>query len=521
MNAHLKIASGIGAVGLLAIVGMLVIKPILLDSTQTATSDASNVKDTVTIAIDDWVGYIPLCSDYNIKRLRSQGIGLKCINDGANYEERMDKLRRHEIDMAVAEVGSYIIEGDNAKYPGVIVSVIDASNGGDAIVANKNVYPDLDTLKRDKGAKYALMTNSPSEFFGLTTGIHFGMSAMEDRNAWMSPQPSPQEVYRELMSGTSNVAVMWEPYVTKALKTGDFIKLVSTADAQNVVVDVLMANRLFAQEKKSIIVKILATYFKTLKYFSENPDKLDEEITEADPSLDVSDAKSLRAGVHWVNLAENCGYWFGCDDNDWQAEVNIVDTIEMALDVWTRYEEFDKFDSPLPDDDPYRLISSDFLKVLFEQGIDTVSGQQFAGNPLERDFAPLDADQWNNLKPFGQMKTEPILFKVGTNGFRFQGRQTLDDIVSNLKHYPNFRIKVEGHTSDRGNADTNLTLSQKRADAVKRYLTRTYSVDPDRILAVGFGGTKPLRLEPGQSPYNRAYQAKLARVEIHLLAEQY
>lgn len=521
MNAHLKVAAGIGVAGIIGILGMLVVKPLLLDSKQTATSDAANVKHNVTVAIDDWVGYIPLCSDYNIKRLRSQQIGLKCINDGANYEERMEKLRRNEYDMAVAEVGSYIIEGDNAKYPGVIISVIDSSNGGDAIVANKNVYPDLDALKNDKSAKYALMTNSPSEFFGLTTGIHFGISAMDDRSAWMSPQPSPQEVYRELMSGTSNVAVMWEPYVTKALKTGDFVKLVSTADAQNIIVDVLMTNRTFAQDNKALITKILATYYRTLKYFTDNPEKLDEEITEADPSLDVADAKSLRAGVHWVNLAENCAYWFGCDENDWQAEVNIVDTIEMALGVWTTYDEFDKFDNPLPDEDPYRLISSEFLKVLFKQGIDTLSGQQFTGNPLEKEFAPLSVDQWDALKPFGQMKTQPILFKVGTNGFRFQGRQTLDDIVSNLKHYPNFRIKVEGHTSDRGNADTNLTLSQKRADAVKRYLTRTYAIDPDRILSVGFGGEKPLPLEPGQSPYNRAYQAKLARVEIHLLAEQY
>jgi outer membrane protein OmpA-like peptidoglycan-associated protein len=49
-------------------------------------------------------------------------------------------------------------------------------------------------------------------------------------------------------------------------------------------------------------------------------------------------------------------------------------------------------------------------------------------------------------------------------------KEKLDAMVSRLKHYPTFRILVEGHTSFLGDADANKALSQDRADAVVRYL---------------------------------------------------
>ena len=44
----------------------------------------------------------------------------------------------------------------------------------------------------------------------------------------------------------------------------------------------------------------------------------------------------------------------------------------------------------------------------------------------------------------------------------------------------------------RGNASANKTLSQKRAEAVKKYLVDNFKLPPERFVAVGKGATNPV-----------------------------
>ena len=68
-----------------------------------------------------------------------------------------------------------------------------------------------------------------------------------------------------------------------------------------------------------------------------------------------------------------------------------------------------------------------------------------------------------------------------------------------------------------GDPGQNKLLSQKRAEAVARYLNVTYDVDSDRIRAIGYGGAQPLPRKPDQS--ERAWEYGLSRVEIVLVRE--
>lgn len=56
---------------------------------------------------------------------------------------------------------------------------------------------------------------------------------------------------------------------------------------------------------------------------------------------------------------------------------------------------------------------------------------------------------------------------------------------------PNWRLKISGHTDNVGSAKANLVLSQKRAEAVKKYLM-SKGVPADRFKVEWFGGTKPI-----------------------------
>lgn len=57
---------------------------------------------------------------------------------------------------------------------------------------------------------------------------------------------------------------------------------------------------------------------------------------------------------------------------------------------------------------------------------------------------------------------------------------------------PNYRATIEGHTDSVGDADYNLQLSQKRADAVKQAMVEQYGVQSTRIMTQGFGETRPI-----------------------------
>ncbi|MBF0256973.1 MAG: OmpA family protein, partial [Gammaproteobacteria bacterium] len=99
------------------------------------------------------------------------------------------------------------------------------------------------------------------------------------------------------------------------------------------------------------------------------------------------------------------------------------------------------------------------------------------------------------------------------------GKRVLDRMAEKLRHYPNFRVLIKGHTGIGGDPQANLALSAERAEAVARYLMITYAIDSQRIRALGFGGSQPLPRLPGES--DRAYGYRLPRVEIGLVGEGY
>jgi outer membrane protein OmpA-like peptidoglycan-associated protein len=51
-------------------------------------------------------------------------------------------------------------------------------------------------------------------------------------------------------------------------------------------------------------------------------------------------------------------------------------------------------------------------------------------------------------------------------------------------------IRINGHTDDLGNEESNLQLSQSRADDVKRYLIEQ-GITEDRMIATGYGESMP------------------------------
>ena len=56
-----------------------------------------------------------------------------------------------------------------------------------------------------------------------------------------------------------------------------------------------------------------------------------------------------------------------------------------------------------------------------------------------------------------------------------------------LKQYPNTSLVIEGHTSSQGGAKYNKKLSQNRATEIMKVLTNEFSIDSNRLSAIGYG----------------------------------
>ena len=91
-------------------------------------------------------------------------------------------------------------------------------------------------------------------------------------------------------------------------------------------------------------------------------------------------------------------------------------------------------------------------------------------------------------------KLEGISFKSGSATINANAKRILKGVAQKLKEdeaYKDLKIVIQGHTDNRGKAKKNLKLSDRRAKAVMKQLTK-FGVAKNRIKAVGLGSTCPV-----------------------------
>jgi uncharacterized repeat protein (TIGR01451 family) len=86
---------------------------------------------------------------------------------------------------------------------------------------------------------------------------------------------------------------------------------------------------------------------------------------------------------------------------------------------------------------------------------------------------------------------EKVFFATGKSTVLAKSFPLLDNVARVLIAHPEVKlVRIEGHTDSTGKRETNLKLSQDRADAVKAYLVKQ-KVEAERLKAVGFGPDQP------------------------------
>ena len=509
---------------IIVVTGALGVKflwPYFEKSQQRATSDATKTKGKIVVALDNWVGYFILRSPEMENAMRRAGYILICEDDQAAYGRRMDRLKDGEIDFAVATVDSFILSGAARNFPGAIIMVIDESKGGDAILARKEKVAGLDVLKGRTDVRVAFTPDSPSHHLAKAAADHFSVPELLPSGKLRIETSGSQKAMEKLLAGQTDVAICWEPDVSKALADKGIIKLLGTEDTERLIVDILVAGRKTLQKKPEVVQLMINTYFRVLKKYRDNPDLLAEEVKK-ETGLSKKAAVAMLKGVRWVNFSENCEKWFGISAPGQYADEGLIDTIAASARILQNAGDFTS--TPIPDDDPYILTNSRFLETIFAKGLtgsfrSTPGGSSGTVNSLEAPFVPLNDSQWKALKEVGTLKVDPIVFQQGSIDLDIIAKKVIDNAVDRLKHYPNFRVVIRGHTDVRGDKQENTILSKDRSDAVARYLQVVYNIDPNRFRVIGYGGSSPLPQQARET--RRAWMYRLPRVELVLVREDF
>lgn len=117
-----------------------------------------------------------------------------------------------------------------------------------------------------------------------------------------------------------------------------------------------------------------------------------------------------------------------------------------------------------------------------------------------------------NLDNYKSISDVSVTFGFDKSVLTASDKKQLDTMADSLTNTRGYILAVTGGTDTVGNADYNYQLSQRRADAVVRYLAAKYNIPPHKFYLIGIGKDQQVATDS-----TAAGRAKNRRVEIKLM----
>jgi peptidoglycan-associated lipoprotein len=129
--------------------------------------------------------------------------------------------------------------------------------------------------------------------------------------------------------------------------------------------------------------------------------------------------------------------------------------------------------------------------------------------PVAEDpIASRDIGDINKNSPF-----QPVFFALDSSDVDTAAQQALNANAEIMKKYPSWVITIEGHADERGTAEYNLALGERRALSARTYLV-SLGLSADRLRTVSYG--KEFPFDPG---HDEAAWAKNRRAQFVLTSK--
>jgi NitT/TauT family transport system substrate-binding protein len=441
-----------------------------------------NDNDHLTVIVNTWGGFAPLAylnggslePNPESRITKEYGIDLE-IKICDIFDDSRNTFKSGNGDIVYATIDALPVEMGSGstmtQYNAQTFLQVDWSRGGDLIVVTKGI----NTVANLKGKTVAVAEGTASNTFLIKTLESNGMT-MND--VVLKKVTDGIEAAKLFKAGTVDAAVVWTPDDGDCLAAIPGSKvLVSTKSAQYIIADGLLASKEFIEENQELLIKF-STAWLTINGEINNSESAKREAALAfAKAFNVDEGFALNGidKVRLTTLGDNKNF-FGLN-----SQYVGVTGEQLYSKMSIIYSDLRLTSSPVA----WRSVSNTSIVESL-----TLTGYAQDAEAAVK-FTPATPEI--KTKEAVSSKRVSINFATGAYILTDETKSIIDREFAGLaKDFAGFRVRVEGNTDAIGNAQMNLSLSFKRAQAVVDYLIKEYQFDPNRFIVQGNGSKQAI-----------------------------
>jgi NitT/TauT family transport system substrate-binding protein len=433
----------------------------------------------LVVAINTWAGHSPgivfnngMDPNPGSQFKAKYGLDVKFVlfEDPAT---KLAALRSGNVDIMWDTVDNWareasILAEQNQKAKSFIMQ--DWSRGGDGIVSLASIT----SIEGLKGHKIACTQFTPSHFLLLYLLSQSGLSpedraTVEQNIIFTQDAPAAAAAFK---AKQVDAAVTWEPDLSAAVtaRGAEAHVLVSTQAATNIIADTLVARQEVIDKAPDTIRDFVHGWFEGIEAIKNDPQGSYALVGKA-LKLDSDTVSGMLSGLKLTPYADNAQF-YGLTGGKAHYET-LFDT---AFVIWRKKGLVTR-----------PVEAKDWADTRFLQALAADYPGQKVEEPKLAAKAPSEKDRAIINKQI------QIHFTPGSDEIMAGSFLVLDALGETMTSFGNTYLRVEGNTDATGSQKVNLTLSQKRALAVKDYILKNFpNIEAARFQTIGQGAANPV-----------------------------
>jgi outer membrane protein OmpA-like peptidoglycan-associated protein/ABC-type amino acid transport substrate-binding protein len=447
--------------------------------TSLALSGSGKLTRPLVVGINTWAGHAPgivfnagldPSAASNYRKRFGFDVKFVLLEDPA---AKLAAFRNGDVDVMWNTVDNWareasILAEQNQKAKSIIMQ--DWSRGGDGIVSLSTIK----SIEDLKGRKIACTQFTPSHFLLLYLLAQSGLSA-EDRTAveksivFTQDAPAAAAMFK---AKQVDAAVTWEPDLSGAVsaREAEAHVLVSTMAATNIIADTLCARQDIIDRAPETLRDFVYGWFEGIEMMKSDPAASYAVVGKA-LKLDNETVSGMLSGLKLTPFADNAQF-YGLTGGKAHYET-LFDT---AFVIWRKKGLVTR-----------PVDAKDWADTRFISALAQAYPSQAIQEPaiVARKASAQDRAIIN--------KQIQIHFTPGSDVIMEGSYFVLDALGETMTSFGNTYLRVEGNTDSTGSVGGNLTLSERRALAVKNYVLKNFpNIQPARFQTIGRGSQNPV-----------------------------
>src|SRR5712691_10664144 len=317
---------------------LFILVALLLSACGSTTSSGTSTKysGTIHIASSTWTGYALLYLANSKGIWKSHGLDVN-FKDVEDPNDRFIALAAGRLEGMASTVDAFARQQSNG-VAAVEVFPIDASVGGDGILAKNTIQ----TVADLKGKTIGVNQGSVSEWFLAQVleknGLH--LSDVKEQNLTSGAAGAA------FVASKLDVAVTWEPWLSKAKARTDGHILVSSKQYPDLIMDSFAFRKDFIQKYPDTVKDFMKAYYDAFTWMQANQtealkaigDAVQESASDVSADLSTMTLFDLSTGKQVIGTSSSHG--------------KIYDNVKAAADFWKTQGKVDTAVNPSDAVDP-------------------------------------------------------------------------------------------------------------------------------------------------------------------------